>query len=553
MYEWETGVCPFTGTTAEEIQMKHLFQAPAPIAGLLRKSAFGADRAILACLEKDPDKRIRDYSSLDLALAESAKNSGVHYQTFRPSLRHKMPMVGAGEFGRQIQPGRTGIWNKAGTYAWLNRSDVAPFLREAEALAGVGDFSKAADILGSLFVPESVTALPDYPHNQHVAINYANCQIALGRADEAIKTLQCLAAAKEKPAEYFVSLSLAQISQCDHRYAASTASEGLRLYPGDQDLIGNLLTAQTATGAFADATETAKTRLAVKRDVHSLHEVAALHCRYAESVREMDWPLAVKNLRYAVSLLREAKELNPRFLPARMQLPITLEALTAYTQCSDEIGDTKALPLHISDRVFLAYLIARCLDGLNAHKQCCDFCDGWLKRIAEVQATNPMPRHNVVRLERVRAVTIADGYCIGHMQEGKRVMVREAYEFFSQIVHDAELREAGDFCYLARLHEWMEEYEKAHVVLTEAESLYPEFWEIPFNRAAFRMRAGDNSGAMNSADRAAQLAPWKAQSWRLLAKALAGIGKVTEAESASRRAEEVQRVRDEIADEIQKT
>ena len=553
MYEWETGVCPFTGTTAEEIQLKHLFQAPAPIAGFLRKSAFGADRAILACLEKDIAKRMPDYASLDLALAESAKNRSVRYEQFRPSLRYEMPMVGAGEYGRQVQSAVAGIRNVAGTYRVVEHSDIEWFLREGQALTAVGDYSKAAEIYGSLFVPEMVNAVPDYPHNQHVAINYANCLIMLGRADDAIKTLQCLAAAKEKPAEYFVNLSLAQIKRLDHRAAARTVAEGLRLYPGDQDLIGNLLTAQTATGAFADATETAKTRLAVKRDVHSLHEVAALHCKYADSVRTMDWPLAVKNLKYAVSLLREAKELNPRFLPVRLQLPIALEALTAYEQCSDEIGTTNDLPLHVSDRVFLAYLIARCLDGVGAHERCWEFCDGWLKRIAEVSATNPVPRHNEVSLERVRAVTIADGFCIGKMKDGQRVIAPVAAEFFAHIVRDAELREAGDFCYLARLHEWMEEYEEAHVVLVEAESLYPEFWEIPFNRAAFRMRAGDNSGAVNSADRAAQLAPWKAQSWRLLANALAGIGKVTEAESASRRAEEVQRVRDEIADEIQKT
>jgi tetratricopeptide (TPR) repeat protein len=326
----------------------------------------------------------------------------------------------------------------------------------------------------------------------------------------------------------------------------------LRFYPGDQDLIGNLLTAQTATGAFADATETAKTRLAVKRDVHSLHEVAALHCKYADSVRTMDWPLAVKNLKYAVSLLREAKELNPRFLPVRLQLPIALEALTAYAQCSDEIGTTNELPLHVSDRVFLAYLIARCLDGLNAHQQCCDFCDGWLKRIAEVQATNPVPRHNVVSLERVRAVTIADGYCIGHMQEGKRVMVREAYEFFAHIVHDTELREPGDFCYLARLHEWIEEYDEAYTVLAEGESLSPGYWEFAFNRAAFRARAGDYRSAVGYAERAAQLAPWNAQSWLLLAKTLGGVGNVTEAERANTRAAEVRRVRDELAGEIEK-
>jgi serine/threonine protein kinase/Flp pilus assembly protein TadD len=553
MYEWEAGVCPFTGTTADEVRLKHLFQAPAALGGIFRKSTFGADDTIRACLEKDPEQRLPDYPSMDLALAEAAKQRGVRYEQFRPSLRYEMPMVGAGEYGRQVQSGGAGIRNEAGTYGVVELSDIERFLREGQVLAAVGDYSKAAEIYGSLFVPEIVTAVPDYPHNQHVAINYANCLIALGRADEAIKTLQCLAAAKEKPAEYFVNLSLAQISQRDHSAAASTASEGVRIYPGDQDLIGNLLTAQTAMGAFAQAAETAKARLTANRDVHSLHEVAALHCKYAASIRARDWPLAVKTLNYSVRLLREAKELNPRFLPVRLQLPIALEALKAYARCSDEIGTNHDLPLHVSDRVFLAYLVARCLDGAGAHERCWEFCDGWLKRIAEVATANPVPRHAGVRLERVRAVTVADGYCIGKMKDGQRVIAPVAAEFFARIVRDAELREAGDFCYLARLHEWMEEHEEAHAVLTQAESLYPEFWEIPFNRAAFRVRSGDYSGAVNSAERAAQLAPWKAQSWRLLAKALAGIRKVTEAESASRRAEEVQRVRDEIADEIEKT
>lgn len=84
MYEWETGACPFTGTTAEEVRLKHLFERPAPVAGLLRKSAFGADHAIRACLEKDPGNRLPDYAALDLALAESAKDRGIPYQTFRP-------------------------------------------------------------------------------------------------------------------------------------------------------------------------------------------------------------------------------------------------------------------------------------------------------------------------------------------------------------------------------------------------------------------------------------------------------------------------------------
>jgi hypothetical protein len=107
--------------------------------------------------------------------------------------------------------------------------------------------------------------------------------------------LHCLAGAKKKPAEYFVNLSNAEIKRSDFPAAATAANDGLRIYPGDLDLMGNLLTAQTAMKEFAQAAETARARLGLRRDVHSLHEVAALHCKYADNVRELDWPLAIKN------------------------------------------------------------------------------------------------------------------------------------------------------------------------------------------------------------------------------------------------------------------
>ena len=373
----------------------------------------------------------------------------------------------------------------------------------------------------------------------------------LGRADEAIKALECLSVAKRKPAEYFVNLSLALIRQSDHRAAASTALAGLRVYPDDQDLIGNLLVAQTAIGEFEAATETAKIRLKHKRDVHSLCEVGALYCKYADSIRELNWPMAVKNLKSAVGLLGEAKDLNPRYLPARFQLVIALEAITAYVQCSAEIKTTYDMPLHDSDRFFLAHLMARCLDRVNDHKGCLKFCDDWLKRISEVQETNPVSRHNIVSLERVRAATIADGFCIGQMTtNGERVIVPDVAEFFTQIVHDEQMRKSEDFCYLARFHEWTEKYEEAEAALTQGQGLYPEYWEIPFQRAAFQVRAGSYSSAADSAEHATQLAPWKTQTWRLLGKVYNGLGRSGQAKIAEDRAKEIQRVREQLAGEI---
>ena len=550
MYEWEGGRCPFTGTTVEEIRMKHLVEAPPPLGSFFKKSTFGVERLICECLEKDPTRRLPDYASLDLALEEAAKKRNIRYRKFLPSVRYEMPMVGARSYGDYLDSDK-GTRNTAGTYRIVEQSEIEQFMREADALLAVGDYKKAEEIIGSLFIPEIVTAVPDYPYNQAVAIGYALCLVKLGRPDEAIKALECLSAAKEKPAEYFINLSLALIRQSDHRAAASTALNGLRLYPDDQDLIGNLLAAQTAVGAFEAAAETAKIRLTHKRDVHSLHEVGALHCKYADSIRELEWPLAVKNLKYAVGLLREAKEQNPRYLPVRVQLLIALEAMTAYTQCSAEIAATYDMPLHVSDRVFLAYLMARCLDRVNDHKGCLRFCDDWLKGIAEDQETNPVPRYNIVRLERVRAATIADGFCIGRMTtNGKRVIVPEAADFFARIVRDEQMREPGDFCYLARFREWTEKYEKAEAVLTQGQSLYPEYWEIPFQRAAFRVRAGDYSGAIDSAEHATQLAPWKTQAWELLGKVHDGLGRSRQAEIAKDRAKEVQRIREQLAGEI---
>jgi serine/threonine protein kinase len=549
MYEWESGKCPFGGVTAEEIYLKHLFEAPRALGGFFKRTAFGTEEVIHACLEKDPRNRPSDYASLNAALAQAASTRGIQYASFFPQLRYEMPMVGAQQYHERLL--NKGVLNNAGTYAVVEQHEIEPFLKEAQALTALGDHRKAEEIYASLFVPDMATAAADDPLIQHVAINYANCLIELGRYDEAIAVLQSVSGAKEKPAEYFVNLSLAQIRTDEYRAAGHTAAAGLRLYPDDHDLIGNLLTAQTALGAFAEAAETAKIRLSHKRDVHSLHEVAVLHCKYADTVRDLDWPLAIKNYKYAVSLLREAKDLNPRYLAVRIQLAITLEALTAYGRCTDELAAAKDLPFHFSDRVFMAYLFARCLDRVNDHKGCWEFCNKWLAKIAELEGTHTVPRNHIVRLERVRAITIADGYCIGQMKDGQRVIAPVAAEFFAQIVHDERLREAGDFCFLARLHEWMEEYDRAYSVLSKGQSLYRKYWEIPFQRAAFLMRSGNYGEASGPAEEATALAPWKPQTWKLLANVHSCLGSAVKAAAAEKRAEEVQRIRDLLAGEIE--
>lgn len=205
--------------------------------------------------------------------------------------------------------------------------------------------------------------------------------------------------------------------------------------------------------------------------------------------------------------------------------------------------------MHDSDRAFMAYLFARCLDRVNDHKGCWEFCDKWLKRIAEIRP--PLPRHRSLMLERVRAVTIADGFCIGRLKDGRRVSSPVAANFFAQIVNDEEAREREDFSYLARFHEWMGEYEAACSVLSKAEALYPEYWEIPYQRAAFLVREGDYSAALDLARHAAELAPWRLQGWLQLADVSEMLGRRDEKDRASARAQEVKLTRDRLSQEIE--
>ena len=242
-----------------------------------------------------------------------------------------------------------------------------------------------------------------------ITVNYAHCLIAVGKYTQAAHALHCLDAARNKPAEYLVDPSLAQIRLHEFAAAAQTASEGLKFYPDHQDVLGNLLIAQINAGHLEAASDTARTRISRTRDVHSLHEVASLHGQFGAAIGDKDWPLAARNLRHSLALLREAEQLNPRYLPVRLQIPIVLYELGAYAACSDEIVSVKDLDLHVSDRLALVTLQAKCLNRTGAHKECWEFCDRWLQQ----KVPDSVSPHWMVELERLKAITMPTASALG--------------------------------------------------------------------------------------------------------------------------------------------
>src|SRR5260370_18558638 len=103
----------------------------------------------------------------------------------------------------------------------------------------IGEWHKALDIYGSLFIP----GLPhsDDSYQQAVTINYANCLIQTGSPAKAVSVLQSIGDSRSKPSEYFVNLSLAHLHLQAPDRAEHIAKEGLPIYRADTFICANLL------------------------------------------------------------------------------------------------------------------------------------------------------------------------------------------------------------------------------------------------------------------------------------------------------------------------
>jgi tetratricopeptide (TPR) repeat protein len=531
LYEWEAGAPPFLGRTAAEIAAQHL-RRPAPtLGGVLRRTKFGIEKLIARCLEKNPERRFQNYDELRQALHRAAQARGIALTPYAARLRRRPVCVGDGEFVTRMKRRELASPAAPGR-GWMDADEVQPFIREASDLMALGRWQQACDILARLFVPELTQSIPDNPIVQAPAVNYGLCLINVGRPDDAVRVLELLRPAAQKLAEYYANLSLAYLHVGNVERAEHVAREGAHRFPADKDIMGNLLIAQTRQLRYTDAMRTAEQRLKLGRDVRSLEEVATLLCIVGGEKAERALPEAAAYFKRAKTLLEEAKSLNPRMATVRCNLAQTMFDLERFHDALDELQELARMGAHPSLGEPWALLMANCLDRLGRHEKCVDLCDLWIPRLP-----------SCVAIRRIRAETIADGFCIGMMADSKPVFDRTSYEFFFEIVNDPKQRVATDYTYLARFHEWLGEVGGALALLQEAASIWPTVWEIPFTRATFEWRQGQHDAAIASATEAAHLAPWRPQPWRVLASSLEVLGRVADAREALAKAASIEQER----------
>jgi serine/threonine protein kinase len=535
MFEWETGTPPFFEGSQEDIAYAHLYKAAPRLGGWAKESNFGAEKVIAKCLEKRPDSRFQDYEELSRALVDASRAKKVSWNPIAIAQLPLMPRVSWDEFGDRLAHDKTAVRSKDKRHAVIDGEKYEPFLREADALLALGEWQKAANILGSLFVPELTQSNPDIPYLQVIAVNYGHCLTNLGKYSEALEVFQTISSAKAKSAEYFVNYSNALIHAQNYGQAEKVGWEGVQSFPTDKDILGNLTISLLSQEKLPEAFEAATRRVELCRDVHSLEELAGILHKLGRRREDDDWPEAFHLFKQAIGLLEEAKGLNPRYFTARFSLAQTWFDLEQYVRATGEMDEFRQMSMHESLREVCVGLMAQCMLWSGVFKGCVEFSDKWLAKFP-----------GSLSLQRTRAEAIVDGFVISHMKDGVRVVEKSSLEFFESVVENTDQRKASDFCFLARLKNWMGFTGEALEILSHASALFPSAWEVSFHQANILLMAGDSAAAMHFARDAAHKGKWRAPAWELLARVYEALSKPEEAAASRQKGNDIKAEREKL-------
>lgn len=509
MYQWETGKPPFVGNTIQEIAFGHLNTKPTKIGGFFKSTNFKAENIIMKCLEKKPENRYQSYGELLADLHRLAAKKVSNFIPYKVRERFVPVNIGHDEFVNKLKNNEIGIIGKKG-YGLIEQDDVIPYIKEAMSLSAIGEHAKAVAIYKTLYVKEMVERFPDFGYNQLITINLANELNNNRESKQALSVIQSISKAKVKPSEYFVNLSNIYISLSEFLQCVSACEEGLKLFPNDPDLMGNYTIGLTQLGRLPEAMEAAKKRLDFGRSVQALCEVAGVIYKYAESLKNTNFPNAISLYKKALSLYREALEINPRYQAALYNVSLLLFKMKRYSDAFNFGVEISKIEKGTSE--VNAFYAARNMLWTSQFESALKFCDNWLK-------TYP----NSTMLKRIRAEVLVDGYVIdNYTKDGYPIVERSSLEFFTNIVKDENNRIATDIIFLAKIHCWMnepKEIEYGLKLLEWGKKQYPNNWKFNFYLAAFALKYNKPEKGLQEALECQRKAPWRETAYNMLAQA----------------------------------
>ncbi|HQU81209.1 MAG TPA: protein kinase [Azonexus sp.] len=538
MFEFETGIPPFQGKTVFDIANQHLREKPKKLGGWFRATDLGLERIIARCLEKDPKDRYQSYEQLESDLLPIAHKQGVALERCEPGTRYKRTVLGKGE--RQQMDMLLNVPNKnrgKDGYMVVEMDDLLPFFKEANDLMALGRYAEAEKIYRPHVLPEMLgkwTQGWGLPHD--MAVNYGLCLDRLGRALEAEKIFLMLEKNDSKPAVFYVNYSMALNLLNKSQQAVDLCREGLKYFPNDVDIQGNLTIALIKAGEYERSLDSALKRLKIRRDIHSLDEAANVLVEYATAIRYADLPRAIELAKIAGDLIKEGKHLNPRYFSLRLR-EISLrrfaydeQAVVSLAQTIMEDNDCPS----IYRQAAFTEMVEKLSEG-KAYEAALDLIE-------------KNQNANLIRVKTAKLRTLARRHMLGkETPDGKRVVISDVCDYF--------LSETEPGCYpdpilAAEIKDWLGDQKAAMAILETHLLEAPNDWDGIKLMAMIFLRQGYFNRAVDIAQLLVKRAPWRAESYDWLAHIAEKAGRNELVAPAKKKGDEVFTQEDRLYTEL---
>ncbi|SEQ33871.1 Serine/threonine protein kinase [Giesbergeria anulus] len=512
MFEFETGAPPFLGKTVFDIANQHLREKPKKLGGWFSSTDLGLEHIIARCLEKNPKDRYQSYEQLESDLLPIAKKQGVALQRCEQGTRYKRTVLGQGEKQQMdmLMNDPKIIRGKNG-YMVADMSDLLPFLIEADSLIALERYAEAEKIYRPHVLPEMLekwTGWWGLPHD--AAANYGLCLDRLGRALEAEKIFLVLAKNGLKPAVFYVNYSLTLNILKKSRQATDLCREGLKYFPNDIDIQGNLTIALLQVGEYEHAFDSALKRLKIRRDVHSLDEAADVLFEYATAIRCTDLPRAIELAKTMGDLIKEGLHLNPNYHILRMKevlLRSLIQDAEAVNTIAPALWGSELVPLDIRKYALIQMLEHWADNGWGS--------DAKADAVLQFIKTHPGWLSVTPKLKEIELRTIARYQMMrGKGKAGERVISPEIGDYF------LNKKSSGSFpdpILAAQLKYWLGETKEALEILATYLADVPDDFNGIRLMAMLHASSGNFTEGMKYGQLLVEIAPWRAESYDCLA------------------------------------
>ena len=329
----------------------------------------------------------------------------------------------------------------------------------------------------------------------------------------------------EKPAEFFVNYSLLLLQAGDHEEARSLCGKGLLEYPEDMALIGNHTLALIACGDLDSAYASALRRIGIRRDVHSIHEAAAVLSARRDGLRDSDLPAAIEAAKAEGVLIHEGLALNPQYWPLRVA------EIRLHRFAWDNSGAAdRCRTLLQSGSCPVSFRTLALIEMVEAHVA----VKAVPRALELVSGSVPIEKSCADALMAVRMRLLAEHHMIGKYSEtGTRIVVSEVADYY------ATHNESPEALTRAKVLEWLGKPEEAIAALKALLARSGQHREALQSLSMILLKTGATSEALKCAERLRDVAPWCAVSYDTLRYVAQKVGRQDLAETAAKKGDKV--------------